>query len=195
MNDAPESEGLVYQYRPRMVGSELAFRLGEQSLEWSVAGSRGSVTYPMIARVRLGYRPSNLGNRRFIAEIWPLNGPRLEVASASYRSLVAMDDQGPAYNAFVGELHRRIAEAGGDCRFEAGFAAWRWWPMVVVGIVTAAGLLYVAIQTLLRDDLGAGVLIAAFIALFAWQMGPLIVRNRPRDYEPNHIPADVLPAG
>ncbi|MEX2127776.1 MAG: hypothetical protein WD871_05980 [Xanthobacteraceae bacterium] len=197
MNDAldTESEGLVYQYRPRMIGSGYAFRLGPHSLEWDLAGSRGSVAYPMIARVRLGYRPSNFGTRRFIAEIWPRNGARVEVASASYKSVVAMEDQAPAYNAFIRELHRRIAEARGNCRFDAGFAAWRWWPMLAVGAVTTAGLVYVAIRALASGDLSATLLIIGFMAVFAWQIGPLITRNRPRFYDPRHIPEDVLPKG
>lgn len=188
-----QAEEFVYSYRPRAVGAAFAFHLGEHSLEWNMGGAVGHAAYPMIYRVRIGYRPSNLGNRRFIAEIWSRNGPRVEISSASYRSVVMMDDQGKDFRAFIGELHRRIAASGGNCRFEAGFAAWRWWPMMAVAAVTSVALVYVAANTFLNGDFTAGLLIAGFMALFGWQMWPLVMRNRPREYDPNDIPVDVLP--
>jgi hypothetical protein len=188
------SDDFVYQFRPRAIGPAHAFRIGTHSLEWDLAGRRGRVAYPMIARIRLAYRPSNFGTRRFIAEIWPRNDARVEIASASFRSLVSTDDQLPSYRTFVRELHRRIVEAGGDCRFEAGLAAWRWWPMAAVGAAASVALLVVAVQTIGRGDFAGAVVVAAFIALFAWQMLPLIRRNRPRRYDPRAIPEEVLPS-
>jgi len=193
VSQTSEPEELTYSYRPRAVGGAYVFRLSRHSLDWNLGGTSGNTAYPMISMIRIGYRPSNFGTRRFIAEIWSRGGPRLEIASASYRSLVALDDQGAEFRRFLGELHRRVAASGGDCRFEAGFAGWRWWPMAAVGIVTAVLLLYVALSTLLRGDFAAGLLIVGFMVLFAWQMWPLIVRNRPRRYDPRHIPEAVLP--
>jgi hypothetical protein len=188
-------EDVAYQYRPRMLGSDHAFRLTADSLEWNIAGHAGRAAYPMIARVRLGYRPSNLGAPRFIAEIWPRNGPRIEIASTSSRSLVATEDQGPAYRAFVRELHRRIAAAGGECRFESGFAAWRWWPMAAIGVATVIGFAFITVRTIASADLAAAALMLALLGLLGWQTAPLILRNRPQRYEPGRIPDDVLPGG
>ena len=195
MNNQHEntSEGIAYAYRPRMIGSGNSFRLGQHSLEWNMGGYPGQIAYPMIATVRLSYRPSNLGSRRFIAEIWPRSGAKIEIASASYKSPVAMEDQGPDYRAFILELHRRVAESGGECRFEAGFAAWRWWPMVAISIAAAVGLFFVALQTLRNGDMPTMFLVAAFVFLFAWQMWPLITRNQPQRYDPRYIPERVLP--
>jgi hypothetical protein len=183
----------VYQFRPRMIGAENAFRLGAQSLEWSIGGQRGSTAYPMILRVRLGFRPSNFGGKRYIAEIWSRNAPRIEIASASYRSVAAMEDLGAAYSPFIRELHRRVVVAGGECRFDAGFPAWRWWPMAAVGVVSMLVLAYVVIRALTNGEIGAGALVVGFMGLFAWQMLPLILRNRPQQYDPRHIPDEVLP--
>jgi hypothetical protein len=182
----------VYAYRPRMIGSGFVFRLGEHSLEYH-AGFNGQTPYPMIGRVRLGYRPTNFGARRFMAEIWPRNSAKIEIASSSYKSIAAMEDQGPAYRDFIAELHRRIAAAESDCRFEAGFAAWRWYPMMAVTAVAAAALIYLAVTTFANGEFAAGVLVLAFIGLFAWQMAPLILRNRPQSYDPLRIPDQVLP--
>ncbi len=188
-----EGQALEYAYRPRMVGAGFWFRLGPHSLEWNLGGYPGQTPYPMIAMVRLGFRPSNFGNRRFIAEIWPQKGAKLEIASASDKSVVSMEDQGREYRAFIMELHRRIAESRGNCRFEAGFAAWRWWPMVAVTVTTTIALIYVLATTLPTGDLGAAALIFGFMLLFGWQMWPLVYRNRPERYAPDSIPERVLP--
>ncbi len=188
-----EADGLVYAYRPRMIGSGNSFRLGSHSLEWNMGGYPGQMAYPMIAAIRLGYRPSNLGSPRFTAEIWPRSGAKFEIASASYKSPVAMEDQGPAYRAFILELHKRVGESGGDCRFEAGFAAWRWWPMVAISAAAAVTIVFLAIQTIAAGNMNPVLLIVGFAALFAWQMWPLITRNRPERYDFQHIPERVLP--
>ena len=195
MSDAVEGAPgeFVYGYRARMIGAGATFRLGEHSLEWNVSGLSGRAAYPMIRMIRLGYRPSNFGSRRFVAEIWPRNAARLEIASASYRSMVAMEDQGLQFKTFIRELHRRIAASGANCRFEAGFAPWRWWPMFAVGAATGLALIYLAFHTLLSGDFAAGLLVLGFILLSSWQMLPLILRNRPRSYDPHNIPKDVLP--
>jgi hypothetical protein len=186
-------EGLVYSYRPRMVGAGSSYRLGPHSLEWNLGGYPGQVSYPMIDMIRLGYRPSNFGNRRFVAEIWSRKRPKLEIASSSFKSMVSMEDQGAAYRVFIQELHRRVAESGGNCRFEAGFAAWRWWPMVAISIATAGALAYVFVTTLGSGDLGTSALVVGFAGLFVWQMWPLIFRNRPEPYDPRNIPDRVMP--
>lgn len=187
------ADGLSYAYRPRMIGSGNSFRLGAHSLEWNMGGYPGQMAYPMISTIRLSYRPSNLGSPRFIAEIWPRSGAKIEIASASYKSPVAMEDQGPAYRTFIFQLHKRVAASGGECRFEAGFSAWRWWPMVAISAVAAGGLFFVAIQTIRNGDLATMALVAGFVLLFAWQMWPLVTRNQPVRYNPNNIPPRVLP--
>jgi hypothetical protein len=188
-----EADGLSYAYRPRMIGSGNSFRLGKHSLEWNMGGYPGQMAYPMISIMRLSYRPSSLGSPRFTAEIWPRSGTKIEIASASYKSPVALEDQGPAFRAFMYELHKRVAASGGNCRFEAGFAAWRWWPMLAISAAAAVGLLFVTLQTIRNGDLPTMALVAGFILLFAWQMWPLVMRNRPERYDPLNIPPRVLP--
>jgi hypothetical protein len=191
VNEAADAN--TYLFRPRMLGSDHMFRLGADSLEWTISGHSGRIAYPMITFVRLGYRPSNLGSKRFTTEIWSRNAPRVEIASTSTRSLVASEDHGPAYNAFIRDLHERIARSGANCQFEAGYAAWRWWPMATVGAVTVLGLGYVILRAVVSGDFRTGSLLLAMLGLLGWQMLPLVLRNRPRRYDPRYIPDDVLP--
>ena len=188
LDDAP-----VYAFKPRMLAAEHAFRLGPDSLEWFVGGRSGRVAYPMIARIRLGFRLTNFMGRRYTAEIFPRTGARMDISSYSARGIVDNANQGAAYRAFISELHRRIAKAHGDCRFEAGMAAWRFWPSVAVTLAMAAGLVYVVVRGMFGDQIVTGLVVFAAGLLFLWQMGKTVLANWPRSYSPDAIPKDVLP--
>jgi hypothetical protein len=187
------SENFTYAYKPRLMGPAYEFVLSKDSLDWAIGPRNGRVSYPMIKQIRLGYKPTNMANSRFMAEIWPLNAPKLLVYSVSAQSLIDMADQGSDYSRFIRELHRRVDAAKTNCVYEAGFPAWRWWPSLVVGVLTALAIVYVVFQGISAGQhLVAGVI--AFIgAWFLWQIWNIVMRNRPRRYAQGAIPEDVLP--
>ena len=187
-DDAP-----VYAFKPRMLAAEHAFRLGPDSLEWFVGGRPGRVAYPMIGRIRLGFRLTNFMGRRYTAEIFPRAGGRMDISSYSARGIVDNANQGAAYRAFISELHQRIAKAHGECRFEAGMAAWRFWPSLAVTLAMTAGLVYVVVRGMFGDQIVTGLLVLAVGVVFLWQMGKMVLANWPRSYRPDAIPEDVLP--
>lgn len=189
----PAADAMTYRYRPRMMGAEFAFRLEPDALAWDLGRQNGRIAYRDVARLRLGYRPANLASSRFIAEIWSREGTKLEIASITQRSLFDYQNLAAEYRAFVVELARRIAASGGACRCDAGFPPWRWWPALFVAALTLAAALYVALHTLIAGEIVAGAIIALFALVFLRQIGSMIVRNRPRIYDPNFVPGDVLP--
>lgn len=195
MDDTTETTdgGPVYAFKPRMLAVEHAFRLGPDSLEWNVGGNRGRVAYAMIARVRVGYRFTNFMGHRYTTEIFPRDGGRMQIASVSARGMLDSANQGAAYRAFIAELHRRIANAQGECRFEAGMAVWRFWPSVAITLAMAGGLVYVLVRGMSGDQILTSLIVIAAGGLFVWQMGKMVLANRPRSYRSDAIPADVLP--
>ena len=189
----PASAVVTYRFRPRLVGAEFSFRLDPDALAWDVGRRSGCIAYRDIVRLRLGYRPANLAGSRYLAEIWSRGGPKLELASVSQRSLFDFQNLALEYRAFVTELARRIHASGGSCRYDAGFSPWRWWPAVLVAVVTLVSAVYVALRALIGGYLAAGAAIVAVGLMFTWQIGLMILRNRPRYYDPASIPDDVLP--
>jgi hypothetical protein len=189
----PTPGEMSYRYRPRMMGGEFAFQLEPDALSWELGRRSGRLAYRDIARLRFGYRPTNLAGSRYIAEIWSCAGVKLEIASISQRSLFDFQNLAPQYRAFVVELARRIAASGGACRCDAGFPPWRWWPALFVAAVTLAAAVYISLWALIAGNVAAGILIAVFGLFFLWQIGAMIVRNRPRSFDPNSPPGDVLP--
>jgi hypothetical protein len=191
----PATGAFAYRFRPRMIGADIELSLAPGGRWWR-SGSR-EIEIPLfkITRVRLGLRPSGIIGRRYLAELWSSDGRKVGISSASRRVLIDVHDNGPAYRAFILELHRRIAAARADCEFVAGFPAWRWWPAVAVGAVIFLGCGYVVIGALFSGHYGIGLALAGFGAIFVWQSGKIIFGNRPRRYAPDAIPVEVLPKG
>jgi hypothetical protein len=187
-DDAP-----VYAFKPRMLAAEHVFRLGPDSLEWNVGGRTGRIAYPMIARIRVGFRFTNFMGHRYTAEIFPRSGGRMDISSVSSRGMLDNANQGVAYRAFIAELHRRVASARGECRFEAGMAVWRFWPSVTITLAMAAALVYVLVRGILGDQIVTSLIVLAAGSLFVWQMGKMVLANKPRSYRPETIPEDLLP--
>jgi hypothetical protein len=130
---------------------------------------------------------------RYTTEIFPRNGGRMEISSASARGVLDSTNQGAAYRVFVAELNRRIVAARSDCRFEAGMAAWRFWPSVAVTAAMGAALLYVLARGLQGEQLLTALLLVVFGAFFLWQMARMVYGNRPRPYSPDAIPPELMP--
>lgn len=187
------TEDISYAFKPKMFGAPHFFQLTKDGMDWTLGPRSGRISYPMIRCIRLGYKPTNTGSARFIAEIWSLNHPKMSISSVSSRSMLDTEDLGKEYAAFLRELHVRVGASKANCVFEAGMPAWRWWPASIFGVLAFLAVAYVVFQGLIT----AQYLVAGAIALlglwFAWQIWNLITRNRPRNYLPDNIPSDILP--
>lgn len=188
------SEQIKYAFQPRMMGPVYEFALSKDSLDWTIGNRSGRVGYPMIKRMRLGYKPTNMATARFMAEIWPLNAPKLLLYSVSARSIIDTTDLGSEYAKFLRELHRRVEAANPNFVFEAGFPSWRWWPSLIVGVLTLFAVAYVVVQGLIGGQYLLAAVISFVGAWFIWQIWHIVMRNRPRRYKYDEIPPDALPA-
>ena len=185
---------LSYAFKPSLMGAGFEFWLRPQALEYRAGRHAGRLSYGDIARVRLSFRPVTMQFYRFRAEIWPLNGPKIELVSSSWRSMLEQESRGAAYSAFIAELHRRIAAAGAPARFETGGAAPLYWAGFAVFSGIALALAALIVRALQLGQWSGAAFIAAFLALFLWQAGGYFRRNRPGRYRAEALPAHLLPA-
>ena len=51
------SEEFTYAFKPRLMGPAHEFSLSKHSLDWTIGPRSGRISYPMIRRIRLGYKP------------------------------------------------------------------------------------------------------------------------------------------
>lgn len=190
----PESGDPLYTYKPSLLGAPHEFRLTPEALVWRVGSRTGHARYGDIRRMRLSFRPATLQSQRFLAEVWPDSGPKLQIASTSWRSMVEVERLDAAYAAFLAELHRRSAEAGARASFESGSPPLVYWPGLALFVVVSLALAALILQGLRAGATSGAVLVAIFLGAFLWQAGTFFRRNRPGRYAPNSIPAAVMPA-
>ena len=132
-------------------------------------------------------------NYRFLAEIWPANAAKLQIASTSWKSVMEHQRLDAEYSAFVTELSRRAGAAGGRTSFETGSPALIYWPGVAIFLGASFAIAALAVRALLTEAVGGAAFIAAFLALFLWQAGFFFYRNQPGTYRPDAVPPQVLP--
>jgi hypothetical protein len=184
---------LHYAYKASLIGSAHQFELTEQGLSWRIAGRAGLWRYADIARVRLSYRPVSMQARRFRADIGNLDGGRLSILSTSWQTATLMAPQDRDYRDFIVELHARMAKAGGRAILTGGLH-----PRLYAAAIVCVALLAVAMSGLLLRSIVSGewagtAFLVGFAALFAWQVGGFIARNRPLTYTFDNVPKTLLP--
>lgn len=183
----------TYVFKPSLMGAGQAFRLHEDALEWQIGRHTGRIPYGEIRRVRLSFRPVTMASRRFLAEVWSPNAPKLQIASTSWRSMVEVARQDAQYADFIGALHERLHRAGSKAAFETGTPPWLYW----LGVVTFAGvtlaLAVLAVRGLQTGAYAGAAFVVAFLAFSLWQIGDFFRRNRPGTYSADAVPRQVLP--
>ena len=183
-----------YAFKPSLMGAPWEFWLRPHALAWRTGMHEGEIPYRDITSVRLTYRPMTMQTRRFVAMIRSAGGPRLVIASSSWRSMVEHANQIGAYSAFMRALHQRLADRGGGAvRFQAGLPAPLYWPGLAAFLVIAGTTAALAVRALILGEWAAAALIGGFVALFAWHSGGFFDRNRPRTYRPDALPDKLVP--
>jgi hypothetical protein len=187
------SDGTTYAYKASLVGSAHRFELTEHGLSFHVGRKSGVWPYADISSVRLSYRPVSMQSRRFRADIGNASGERIAILSTTWQTVALMEPQDRDYRAFIVELHKRLASVEGRIVLTGGLRPWIYNAgLAVIGLVAIAmaGLLARAVAV---GEFGGVLFIAGFAALFGWQIGGFILRNKPRNYSFDDLPKELLP--
>lgn len=182
-----------YSYKANLAGAPVLLWLRRDGLEWQVGRRAGLIRYDRVRRVRLSFRPASMQSYRFIAEIWPTDGPKIQIASTSWQGLTLQQRLDGPYAAFITELHRRFAAARSTASFRCGIGRATYGiGLAVVGVAMAA-FAALMVKAALIAEWRAVAIIGVLFAMFGWQLGNHFVRNWPGDYRPDAIPPHVLP--
>ena len=184
---------LRYAYKASVAGSPQIFELTGQGMSYHTGFRSGVWGYGDIGRIRLTYRPVSMLRHRFRADIRHKDGRTLKIFSATFAGILALTPQNDSYRAFIAELHRRVAAAGGSAEYVAGLN-----PIAFAMAVAVFGAIAIAIATLLVRALVAGDVVAVlfllgFVAWSGWYIGSWLMRNKPQRYAPEHVPEQLLP--
>jgi hypothetical protein len=188
-----EAASKRYAYKAALIGAARQFDLTDQGLAWKVGAKSGVWRYADIATVRLSYRPSSMQPRRFRTDIELADRQRVTIFSTSWQTVTLMAPQDKDYTAFVTQLHARMQRAGSQAALLGGLTSGLYIAgAVVVGLV-AISILGLLVRALAIGEFAGALFLVGFAALFGWQIGGFMRRNRPQRYSFERLPPALLP--
>jgi hypothetical protein len=182
-----------YAYKASLIGAAHQFELRDDGLSWQVGGKSGVWPYADIAAIRLSYRPVSMQSRRFRADIESVSRQRIAVLSTSWQTVALMAPQDRDYRAFVTHLHRRMRDAGSRAALIGGIKSGLYAAGIAVLALVAIAITSLLARAIATGEVGGALFLVGFAALFGWQIGGFIRRNRPQTYTFDQLPEELLP--
>jgi len=182
-----------YAYKASLIGSAHLFELTKKGLSWKVGPRSGVWAYADISAINLSFRPSSMQASRFRADIRHVSGARIKIMSTNWQTVSLMVPQDQGYRGFMTELHRRMAAAGSRAALTGGLSVIRYGAAVTLVALLAIAMIGLLIRALAIGEWAGVLFLLAFAALFYWQIGGFIRRNRPISYSFDQLPKTLLP--
>ncbi|WGD55478.1 hypothetical protein QA641_17295 [Bradyrhizobium sp. CB1650] len=193
VSEAQAASATRYAYKASLIGSAHRFELTEEGLSWHVGGRSGLWRYDEISAIALSFRPVSMQQHRFRADVSGAGGGRIAILSTSWQSAALMAPQDNGYRDFIVELHARMAKAGSRAVLTAGLGHKTYAVALALLAVLAVAMAGLLIRALMVGEFAGALFVVGFAALFTWQIGGFVRRNRPRRYAFEHLPKALLP--
>lgn len=192
-SELPNGPPTRYAYKASLIGSAHQFELTDQGLSWQVGAKSGVWPYADIAELRLSYRPVSMQSRRFRCDITRQDGQRVAILSTSWQTVALMAPQDKDYTAFITQLHARMQRAGSQAALVGGLKSGLYIAGSVVVALVVISITGLLVRALATGESGGALFLVGFAALFGWQIGGFMRRNRPQRYTFDQLPAQLLP--
>jgi hypothetical protein len=188
------NDATVYRFRANAFVGERTYRLTEDALTWEQAGKPlDGVFYDEIAEVRMSYAPTRVSTNRYRTQIIFRKGGMAELFNTHYAGFADLPEKNAEYNAFVRELHRRLAEKGTQTTFHQGSSRAGYAANMLLTIFIFAGLAFVFVFFLNFGLIWIAAVKLAIILFFLPVLIRFMRRSKPGTYDPRALPAAVLP--
>jgi hypothetical protein len=182
-----------YAYKASLIGAAHRFELTDAGLVWHIAGRSGTWPYLEIASVGLSYRPVSMQAKRFRADLRNASGNRLSLLSTSWQTAALMAAQSETYRDFIVELHARMRDAGSTAVLTGGLGHKTYIAALALTALFGVAMIGLLVRALAVGEWAGAAFLIGFAALFAWQVGGFIHRNRPCSYTFTDLPRALLP--
>jgi hypothetical protein len=104
-----------------------------------------------------------------------------------------MAPQDKDYRAFIVALHARMAKAGSQANLSGGLDPRLYKAAIVCVTLLAVAMAGLLLQSIATGEWAGALFLIGFAALFAWQVGGFIRRNKPVTYTFDDLPDALLP--
>jgi hypothetical protein len=185
--------GARYAYKASLIGAAHQFELTDDGLSWRVAGKSGVWPYARISAIRLSYRPVSMQSRRFRADIENADRGRIVILSTSWQTAALMAPQDQVYRTFITQLHARLAEAGSKAALIGGLRPRVYAAALIFLTLVAIAISGLFVRAIATGEFAGALFLIGFAALFGWQIGGFVRRNRPQVYTFDDLPEALLP--
>jgi hypothetical protein len=198
--DGPDKtiSGVRYAYKASLIGAAHRFELTDDGLSWHIGNRSGVWPYAGISAIRLSYRPVSMQSRRFRADIESTSHAstglgRIAILSTTWQTAALMAPQDHDYRAFMIGLHARLKQAASHATLTGGLRPGIYAAAMVLLILVAMAMAGLFIRAIATGEWAGALFLVGFAALFAWQTGGFVARNRPRAYRFDDLPKALLP--
>ena len=185
--------GVRYAYKASLIGAAHRFELTDEGLSWHIAGRSGVWPYDGISSIRLSYRPVSMQSRRFRADIESAAHGRIAILSTSWQTAALMAPQDHDYRDFMMQLHARMKKAGSPATLTGGLRPGVYAAAVVLLALVAVAMAGLFVRAIAVGEWAGALFLVGFAALFIWQTGGFVRRNRPQAYTFDDLPETLLP--
>jgi hypothetical protein len=104
-----------------------------------------------------------------------------------------MAPQDNDYRAFIAQLHARMAAAASKATLVGGLTPRVYGAALILLTLVALAMTGLLIRAVAVGEWAGVLFLLGFAALFTWQIGGFIRRNRPRAYTFDDLPAALVP--
>jgi hypothetical protein len=184
---------VTYGHRARPYSNEAVFELREDRVAIEQGSRKGDFLFSEIAMIRLMYKPKNTTNEGYQTKIYRRDRKTASFTNLSWKSLVDVERQDEAYSTFLRRMITAAAAANPSIVLVAGLPRWMHGLVTIFGVASVAALALVTVQALMQGGWPIALLTAALASYFAWWATRYTLRNRPRSFRPEAVPAEVMP--
>jgi hypothetical protein len=167
-------------------------RLHEGVLRCDAGGDHREMAVGDIAAIHLTFEPTRFDFDDYVCFVQAKGHPTEVIHSIWDAGLAKGEDHAGTYTPFVRQLVAEVAEANAAARFRTGEPGPRY--LVELSGLVILFVLLIAAAYMLLDiwDLAAVVMVMVTIVALPFAVRR-VIRNWPRSFDPNDIPARLLP--
>jgi hypothetical protein len=184
---------ISYRHRPKATSGEIGFRIDGAALAVDTLRQQQRLPLDQAALIRLTFELGALGRSIFRLTLRLNDGRKASLTNITWHGFGETARQDEAYREIARALIATAVRLSPACRLLAGKSRPVWLAMIAVVALTLLGLVAFTGRAFILAAPGAAAIGLVVLALTAWQVMPLVLRNRPRVFTADTIPTDLLP--
>jgi len=194
MQNDPNKTLATYSHRHSLMSKNRTYDIGSHALSWQDDNeSEVSLNYNDIQEVEAQFAPSRVQSNRYMLRLISKQKGKIDITNTTYKGIGDFEELNQTFIPFVTELHKKIAAENSDVQFikggsKAGYV-FSIFMVVILFVVIIAGFLFF----LMAGVIWIAAIKIIFLIFFFPRLIRYIKRNKPGNYDPLNLPADILP--